>query len=120
MQNNLKEVAILETKTLPQLSKFRQNTVKARPSRYTQNLSTEEMIHRAAKRSVLIPAAFLLCWTPYLFMVLIEMSSNNPSSPSFDHFAGFCCSMTSVVDFFIFAFLNEKFNKGIRELFGYN
>jgi hypothetical protein len=131
MQNALKEVTIPETNSLTRASKpgnnssnsqaFKTGKNSSHPgaSIYAQNSSTEEMIHRAAKRSVLIPVAFLLCWTPYLCMVLSEIITNNPSTPSFDYFALFCCSMTTIVDFFIFAFLNEKFNKGIRELFGY-
>jgi hypothetical protein len=81
------------------------------------NPSTEETIIRATKMSVLIPVVFLVCWAPYFWR---EIITNNPSSPSFEYFALVFASSTTVVDFFVFSFGYERFNTGIKKLFGYN
>lgn len=92
------------------------DTLGRRPSKKQIML---KKLQSAARKSLLIPTAFLVCWGPYVILIVYQFATSKYPSPIIDQIVTLLCTFNPLANVYIFAFMNVTYNREIRNILGF-
>ncbi|ORY40129.1 family A G protein-coupled receptor-like protein [Rhizoclosmatium globosum] len=78
--------------------------------------STEEEQTRLLYQSVSIAGVFLVGWSPYVVLILYEMSTNTTVSAIIDFLCVYCVILNQLINPFLVLFFNRQISDNVRKL----
>lgn len=76
-------------------------------------------LQSAARKSFLIPMAFVACWGPYVLVIMYQMVASKYPTAVIDQVASTLATLNPLANICIFAFLNKKYNRKLRDILGF-
>lgn len=84
----------------------------------TRNEIIIQKLKSTARKSFLIPIAFVVCWGPYTLTMIYQVVTSNYPDQSVDQAVSVLATLNPLANFYILAFLNKAYNRKLRDILG--
>jgi hypothetical protein len=69
-------------------------------------------------RAIMITGGFIIFWTPYMLLIIVEVATGSPIPSGWDKFCCLCATSNSLFNQFSLYFFDSRIKSGVHELLG--